>query len=69
MTDIELRAVAEGYGPFLNALLGLPNRSPNNLVGDGVDENDMPFLTSFPYIGTPHQGYEHDHHQAGPSPS
>ena len=59
--DIELRALVEGYGPTLNAVLGVPNRTPNNLLGDGVDANDLPFLAGFPYIGTPHQGYEHDH--------
>jgi hypothetical protein len=56
--DIELRAFAQGYGPFLNGLLGLPNKSPNNLLGDGVDANDVPFLTTFPYVATPHQGYQ-----------
>jgi hypothetical protein len=61
VTDIELRALVEGYGPTLNAVLGVPNRSPNNLLGDGVDANDMPFLSSFPFIGTPHQGYSHQH--------
>jgi hypothetical protein len=61
VTDIELRALLEGYGPTLNAVLGVPNRSPNNMIGDGVDANDLPFLSAFPYIGTPHQGYEHVH--------
>jgi Domain of unknown function (DUF4331) len=61
VTDIELRALVEGYGPTLNAVLGVPNRSPNNMLGDGVDANDLPFLPAFPYIGTPHQGYEHVH--------
>jgi hypothetical protein len=65
VTDIELRAVIEGYGPIVSSLTGLPNRSPNNLIGDGVDANiDMPFLGSFPYIGLPHQGYDHVHHNA-----
>jgi hypothetical protein len=58
IVDIELRAVAEGYGPILNAALGLPNRSPNNLVGDGVDSNDIPFQRTFPYVADPHSGYE-----------
>jgi Domain of unknown function (DUF4331) len=58
VVDIEIRAIAEGYGPFLNALLGLPNKTPNNQLGDGVDANDKPFMTSFPYQATPHQGYE-----------
>lgn len=65
VTDIELRAIADGYGKFLNTNFGLPNQSPNNLVGDGVNANDLPLLTSFPYVGTPHQGYEHTHHKVG----
>jgi hypothetical protein len=58
VVDIELRAFAQGYGSFLNGLLGLPNKSPNNMLGDGVDANDVPLLTTFPYAGTPHQGYQ-----------
>ncbi|HEY7290048.1 MAG TPA: DUF4331 domain-containing protein [Vicinamibacterales bacterium] len=58
VVDIDLRAFAEGYGPVLNSLLGLPNKSPNNQLGDGVDANDKPFLTRFPYLATPHQGYD-----------
>jgi hypothetical protein len=65
IVDIELRAFAEGYGAVLNGLLGLPNRSPNNALGDGVDTNDMPLLDKFPYVGTPHQGYEHIHDHGG----
>jgi len=58
VVDIELRAFAEGYGPVLNSLLGLPNRSPNNLLADGVDGNELTFDIHFPYLATPHQGYE-----------
>jgi hypothetical protein len=58
VVDIEVRAFAEGYGPVLNGLLGLPNRSPNNLLADGVDGNELTFDTQFPYLATPHQGYE-----------
>lgn len=58
VTDIELRAVACGYGPAVAAVLGLCNLAPNNAVGDGVDKNEKPFLTSFPYVATPYQGYE-----------
>ena len=32
VTDIEIRAVAQGYGPLLNSLFSLPNLSPNNIV-------------------------------------
>jgi hypothetical protein len=58
VTDIELRAIAQGYGPVLHNLLGLPDKSPNDLVGDGVDANDKPFQAHFPYAATPHQGYD-----------
>jgi len=58
VVDIELRAVAQGYGSFLNGAFGLPNLSPNNIVGDGVDANDVAFSNTFPYVATPHQGYE-----------
>ena len=55
--DIELRAVAQGYGPFLHGRSGC-RTSPNNVVGDGVDANDKPFSSSFPYVAAPRQGYE-----------
>jgi hypothetical protein len=58
VVDIDLRAFAEGYGPVLNSLLGLPNRSPNNLLADGVDGNELTFDIHFPYLAGPHQGYE-----------
>ena len=57
-SDIELRAFACGYGPVVGPLVesfgfcaGNANRTPNNLLGDGVDANERPFLTSFPYLG------------------
>ena len=58
IVDIELRAVAQGYGPILAGALGLPDKRPNDLVGDGVDTNDVPFTSAFPYVASPHQGYE-----------
>jgi hypothetical protein len=58
VVDIDLRAFGEGYGTFLNGLLGLPNRSPNNQLGDGVDANDKPALSGFPYVALPNQGYQ-----------
>jgi Domain of unknown function (DUF4331) len=71
VTDIELRALACGYGPIAGPLIeglgqcaGNANRSPNNLLGDGVDQNDRPFKVNFPYVGEPHQGYEHVHHSS-----
>ena len=58
--DIELRALA-GATPFTAAF----NRAPNNSLGDGVNENDRAFRTSFPYLATPWPGYEHPHHRRG----
>ena len=71
VVDIEVRAVADGYGPVVNSFYGslTPNNTPNNKLGDGVNANDRPFLAVFPYIATPNQGYEHTHHQLGPVPS
>lgn len=62
VTDIALRAVAGGT-PFTPAT----NISPNNTIGDGVANNDVPFLTRFPYLGTPQSGNStagspHQHH-------
>jgi hypothetical protein len=56
--DIDLRAFAQGYGPFLHTALGLPDKSPNDLLGDGVNSNDVTFSGTFPYVAAPHQGYE-----------
>jgi uncharacterized protein DUF4331 len=63
VTDIELRAVACGYGAPLNGLFGLCNLSPNNTVGDGVDTNENAFLPNFPYVAVPNQGYAHTGHR------
>ncbi len=69
VTDIDLRAFACGYGTVVGPIIegfgfcaGNANRSPNNLLGDGVDANDLPFSAVFPYVASPHQGYEHNHH-------
>ena len=57
VVDIELRALAGGT-PFTPTF----NRSPNNALGDGVNQNDKAFLTAFPYVPRPHAGYTHAHH-------
>ncbi len=71
VTDIEVRALMCGYGAIVGPLIedlgfcaGNADRSPNNLLGDGVDANDRPFHTTFPYVPEPHQGYDHVHHGA-----
>lgn len=66
VVDIELRAVADGYGSFLEENFGLPNLSPNNMVGDGCDANDKAFLGAFPYVPAPWQGYQDGVHHNSP---
>lgn len=51
VTDIALRAMAGGT-PFTPKT----NKAPNNQLGDGVSENDVPYLDKFPYLGLPHSG-------------
>ena len=69
VVDIALRAVAGGT-PFTPAT----NISPNNTIGDGVANNDVPFLTRFPYLGTPQSGNStlgapHEHHTINALPA
>jgi hypothetical protein len=45
VTDIELRVV----GGFLKG-----NKLP---LGDGVDQNDAPYRSAFPYVALPHDGF------------
>jgi hypothetical protein len=75
VVDIELRAFACGYGPIVGPIIesfgfcdGNANRTPNNLLADGVDDNDRPLHVTFPYVGEPFQGYEHVHHGAPGGP-
>ncbi len=51
VVDIALRAVAGGT-PFTPET----NVAPNNQLGDGVSENDVPYLNRFPYLAAPHAG-------------
>jgi hypothetical protein len=56
VVDIELQAVA-GATP-LGSCTGI---SPNNALTDGVDANEYPFKTTFPYLATPSSGYSDSH--------
>ncbi len=49
--DIVLQAAA-GATPLTPAFL----RSPNNMLGDAVERNDVPYLSFFPYLAIPHAG-------------
>ena len=51
VVDISLRVVA---GVLVDGF----NKSPNNALTDGVDANDRAFLSTFPYVALPHQGFE-----------
>ena len=49
----------------LRAVLGvlLPSHQPlADTIGDGVGSNDVPFNTSFPYVGYPHSGSDTNPH-------
>jgi hypothetical protein len=66
VVDIELRAIADGYGKVLKDAFGLPNKSPNNAIGDGCDRNDKAFLPRFPYLAKPWQGYRGGDYRSSP---
>src|SRR5262245_8822468 len=51
VVDIALRVMA-GATPLTPSF----NGGINAQLGDGVNGNDMPFLTAFPYVATPHAG-------------
>ena len=62
VTDIFARA---GAGAVLQ-LLGAIDCEGSLGVTDNVQENDVEYLDSFPYLGTPHQAYSHEHaHSTG----
>ena len=54
VVDIELRVVA---GVLVDGF----NKAPNNALSDLVDGPDSPFLRGFPYLATPHNGFDHKH--------
>ncbi|HEX9989814.1 MAG TPA: DUF4331 domain-containing protein [Chloroflexia bacterium] len=54
VTDISLKAVAGAAYPLFH-----PDFKPDPLaaqLGDGVDANDVPFRSSFPYVAVAHDG-------------
>jgi hypothetical protein len=51
VTDVELRVIGGFLLPADQGGKKLP-------LGDGVDQNDVPFLTSFPYVAPPHSGFD-----------
>ena len=61
VVDIVERAAAGG-----DVLTPATNVFPNNVLGDGVDANDLPFLPYFPYVAPPHNPVDHQHHRLEP---
>jgi Domain of unknown function (DUF4331) len=58
VVDIELRILAGVLVPAFNI-------APNNQLGDGVDGPDKTYNPAFPFLATPHSGWQH-RHDAGP---
>jgi hypothetical protein len=54
VTDITLRAIAGIFNPAFN-------HSPNNTLGDGVNVNDVPYRTAFPYLANAPSGRDRRH--------
>ncbi|CAN5914793.1 DUF4331 domain-containing protein [soil metagenome] len=51
----------------LQTVAGELEGNPNGIT-DGVDGNDVDYLATFPYLGTPHEGYELDNPARVPAP-
>jgi hypothetical protein len=54
IVDISLRVVG-------GVLVSGFDKAPNNQLGDGVDGNDAPFKTTFPYMAPPWSGFNSPH--------
>jgi hypothetical protein len=64
VVDITLRVAAGVLLPG-NACAGGTqncNQAPNNILGDGVTQNDRPYRTTFPYLAMPWDGYSNPYH-------
>jgi hypothetical protein len=55
--DIDLKAAG---GAILH-VLGAISCPASLTLTDNVNGNDVPYLSTFPYLGRPHQGYTHGH--------
>jgi hypothetical protein len=61
VVDIDLRVVAGALADpaKLGAACNAPAKCPNPIeLGDGVDQNDKPFLAQFPYLAAPNSGFD-----------
>lgn len=66
VVDISERAVAGVLYPLFCDDTFEPHPLAGQL-GDGVDQNDLPFQEKFPYLALPHSGWDHDHHRVEPA--
>jgi hypothetical protein len=48
-----------GFRALAGVLVAGFNVAPNNELGDGVNSNDIPYLTRFPFHAPPHAGFSH----------
>ncbi|NJM53527.1 MAG: DUF4331 domain-containing protein [Blastocatellia bacterium] len=64
MVDITLRVAAGILLPGTACEGGTQacNQAPNNILGDGVTQNDRPYRTTFPYLAQPWDGYSNPIH-------
>lgn len=60
VVDVSYRVVA---GILFTDELGMTpfDVAPNNLLGDGVDDNDVAFLDRFPFLAPPQEGFANAH--------
>jgi hypothetical protein len=58
VVDISLRAVVGVLNPSFNVF-------PNNVLGDGVNVNDAPYQTTFPYLADAPSGRDRRHIDPG----
>ncbi|MBK8233796.1 MAG: DUF4331 family protein [Candidatus Eisenbacteria bacterium] len=66
VTDIEIQAVAGVTYKLFHPDWVLDPLADK--LGDGVDQNDLPFKSSFPYLASPHQGFEDVLHSRATAP-
>ncbi len=60
VVDITLRAAAGILlpGTACNGGTANCNQAPNNILGDGVNQNERAFRSTFPYLAMPYDGYQ-----------
>lgn len=70
VADITLRVAAGVLLPGNACANGTAscNQAPNNALTDGVDNNDKPYRTSFPYLASPTSGYDSPHSRPAAPP-